>query len=1008
MSSTIDITLEANYKGRSELKNFTDQIEQVGKEFLTLRERAAGLRRSMKETGDQFGRDSVHYQNYKRAVEEIQVEEIRLRKQLEQIRDAMRESGAEADNLRVDTKDLGAMMEWSAGKTKEFENSTRYARLALDKYGDAADLTEAQLLDLRQEENRAEEALKQLGRAADKARGDFHQLEGAVDRAGDEIEQTKDKATGLGALLSDPKGLFGAGIVTSMGARAFDLIIDGVRELGRYLWEANLQFGEFDGRIRELYTLVDDTVLGQYFEDNIPWTIRNLNIELARLSDETLPAAYQALSSGLAPEQVENALRAADMLARTTRAGLEDTLLMIQRIVAAYDTSSMNPDRIADYLFRIVRSGIVRMDELNDTLNQINSVAAEVKLPFEDIAGAIITMTRQGDDMAEVAELMSNMLIQLQIPTTPLGSAFKDAAGQGFREFIEAGGDLVGAMNIIESAAKSAGVGILELVVGTSKFYRDTISGRAVLELTGSHLADFEQNAKQAASSTGELAAAFNEVADSAEIANQRTASIWEQTKTTAGEVVQPKASWWRRQIDEGLSAINYEMEKILRGRTVREWSEKNARYFHDAIEEGFGYEMDRLNAGLHLEGVMRAVMGQADFIDEHSMEDWAEYQQFFGEALTKFNLFADLSPENVQAANEWVFWMRAIRFEIENMIALSEHGGNLEPTIEGPRDSPGLQARLGQVQFAKKAWGEMGTMMTEVGQKARDIMAQGALELPTLTKGSERIMKLRDDMILLKEAQEQLAIMDTERNLFIQDFAGKELAAAESTWTLESALWSSLQAVELGPEAYMAAALTLTEYGEAAVMTALKHAMIQDAINQVVPLIGKAGFTWEDAYNAVLGYSEAVNEADTPVELDIDINDFVKGARTAKGELDAIVDKVVTITINRVDNFGVADYNGDGIPDTQQDLEDLGIITPPGGDAAAHWGDWISEHNVRRTLLPGERVLGQQEVNNMGGRYAVDRMARGGFGAGTNIYVNSNEQALIVSELWRGQAWRR
>ncbi|MBK8129313.1 MAG: thermonuclease family protein [bacterium] len=178
-------------------------------------------------------------------------------------------------------------------------------------------------------------------------------------------------------------------------------------------------------------------------------------------------------------------------------------------------------------------------------MSEITSVAGEANVPLEDIVSAIIVMTKQGDSFSEAAGLMSNMLTQLSISGTAMGSAFKEAAGKDFRTFIAEGGNLAQALKLIEDHVKSTGGTMTETLGGDSNFYRDQQAMRGALELTGKHMDEFLSLSLQAVDAQGLVAEASAEVADSMAMTAAQTEAATEALQIQIGQALAPSRRAW-------------------------------------------------------------------------------------------------------------------------------------------------------------------------------------------------------------------------------------------------------------------------------------------------------------------------------------------------------------------------------------------------------------------------------------------------------------------------------
>ncbi|MBE2222112.1 MAG: phage tail tape measure protein [Anaerolineae bacterium] len=375
------------------------------------------------------------------------------------------------------------------------------------------------------------------------------------------VRQHKDMKLLKGALDDINASLTPAALLAGAAAGAFNMVVDvarnAVNAVVTFVQESIQAYEDFDQGVRQSITLVDG--FSDSMKDNLRIQAREAGKEIGRLPEEYLPALYQALSLGVPEDNSIDAVKEASIAARAANAELTGTLVTGQSIVNAYGQDVYDLSRVYDLLFFAVKYGAVTIEDLNAGMSEITSVAGEANVSLEDVVSAVIVMTKQGDSFAESAGLMSNMLTQLQIESTAMGGAFKEASGVSFREFIANGGNLAQALQIIEQHAKDTNTSLAEMLGGASSFYRDQQAMRGALELTGKHMEEFIALSEQAADTSGLVAAANAEVADSLSLARANTEATTEAMKIQLGEALDPlvrKQLEWKIALAEGAAAL--------------------------------------------------------------------------------------------------------------------------------------------------------------------------------------------------------------------------------------------------------------------------------------------------------------------------------------------------------------------------------------------------------------------------------------------------------------------
>jgi hypothetical protein len=461
------------------------------------------------------------------------------------------------------TKDMFMALSRQISQAEERELSaitaTRKLVAEIKSTGDESIATSDDLADLNKRLQESEGYITGVGGKAALQAQKMDELRSATDRTGDELKELGSKADDANSSLRRVgDGLDDAGhsldnIEKKVGTAAYamgSILADGLRDAA----QAAIEFGKesyesfraFDDEARR--TFAQTPGMSADMRDNLVGDAKVMAAQIGRLPEEVLPALRKALNLGISEDNLLSSIETASMAARIGGESLIDTMVLGQSVVNAYGGELYNLTDTYDYLNYITQSSGLEFADLNGNMNQIISAAAEAGVGLDSVAGAMITMNRQGDDAAEIGGLLSNVLTQISIEGTALGMAFEQAAGVGFRAFTAGGGTLSEGLAILQEHAEATGQDLLNMVGGSSPFYRDVQAARGVLELTGKHAADLAENTRQAAAATGSLAAAATEFEGGAALTYDRAAASIGNLKLATGQ--------WIAQLADGINLI--------------------------------------------------------------------------------------------------------------------------------------------------------------------------------------------------------------------------------------------------------------------------------------------------------------------------------------------------------------------------------------------------------------------------------------------------------------------
>lgn len=459
--------------------------------------------------------------------------------------------------------------------TQKFAELKRQADSDLKGLPDPADTQ--QVKQLREELERAERQLRQFREEADrldrskraftgtkeeveKLKREVRESRNEIDKLGDEAERTARKTDRLGDSGKTTGGKLG-GVASSLGNVAqiaagigLAALADGFLQLAGRVVEfgnASLEaFGTFERGIAEVTTLLpqlNEQGIGKLTDD-----LLEFNTEAKRLSAETIPATYQALSAGIPEENVFDFLTEASSSARAGVADLEVSVDTLTSILNAYQIPAERTRDVSDQIFATIRLGKTTFSELGGSIAQVTPIAAANNIELSNILGAIATLTANGAPTAQSITQIRSAISELIDPTSAAAEYFEELSGQSVKQFIEQGGDLQQVLSIIVGGANDAGIEV------------STLFGRiealnAALVLGGSGSERYADNLRQIEDSAGATQQAAERFAGSLDEAEAAADAASEALQLAVGEALSPYKREWlevKAAVAEGVTEI--------------------------------------------------------------------------------------------------------------------------------------------------------------------------------------------------------------------------------------------------------------------------------------------------------------------------------------------------------------------------------------------------------------------------------------------------------------------
>ncbi|WPC23856.1 phage tail tape measure protein [Brachyspira hyodysenteriae] len=262
---------------------------------------------------------------------------------------------------------------------------------------------------------------------------------------------------------------------------------------------------DFDNGMREVLTLLPK--LGSEGFESLKQETLAFSKELGKVPEEVVPALYQSLSAGVPRENVFEFLKTAGEAAIAGVAELETSVDGLTSVTNAYGTEVLNANRASDIMFQTLKLGKTDFTQLSQSLFNVIPTASALGVKFEDIGAAIAVMTAQGTPTSVATTQIRQALVELNKEGSITDIAFREIAGKSFKEFIEQGGTLQEALQMLAEKADKSGKDI-------SSMFSSVEAANAGLALSGKNASKFKDALDQMNNSAGATAEAFKKIDD--------------------------------------------------------------------------------------------------------------------------------------------------------------------------------------------------------------------------------------------------------------------------------------------------------------------------------------------------------------------------------------------------------------------------------------------------------------------------------------------------------------
>jgi TP901 family phage tail tape measure protein len=261
-------------------------------------------------------------------------------------------------------------------------------------------------------------------------------------------------------------------------------------------------FIDFERSMNEVFTLLPG--ISEQAMGDMEKQVLNLSKEFAQLPEDVVPALYQSLSAGVPQDNVFEFLETATKASVGGVTDLETAVDGITSVINAYGTETISAGEASDIMFTAVKLGKTTMEEISSAVFQAAPLAAALGVSFEEVAGSVATLTKQGVPTTQAMTQIRSTMVALQKPNKDMVDLL-DAAGFASGQAALDSADLATVLDQLRTASEESGISM------ETAFGRVEAVG-AVLALTGDNAEGAAADLLAMTESAGATDAAFEQM----------------------------------------------------------------------------------------------------------------------------------------------------------------------------------------------------------------------------------------------------------------------------------------------------------------------------------------------------------------------------------------------------------------------------------------------------------------------------------------------------------------
>jgi len=313
--------------------------------------------------------------------------------------------------------------------------------------------------------------------------------------------------------------------------------------------------GNFQKGMNMVYTMLPNA--SQQTKDKLSKDVLDLSQKYGQAADNISASMYQALSAGVAANDVKGFLDVAQQA--TIASGLNDTAIAvdgISSVVNAFGAKNISAKKASDLMFTAVRKGKTTFGEMASSIAQVSPVASSLGVQFSDLTAVVATMTAKGTPTSETMTQMKAAFSEFSKGSSKASKEFKAATGKSFKDFIAEGGNLQTAMQALDQHAQKSGKNINE-------FFGSVEAGSFALSVTGKNAKDFAENMKEMQNSDGATEQAYKQMDQGIGPSINRMKASMAKGMIEAGQAITPMATQMVQSFEGALPAIGSAFSSI-------------------------------------------------------------------------------------------------------------------------------------------------------------------------------------------------------------------------------------------------------------------------------------------------------------------------------------------------------------------------------------------------------------------------------------------------------------
>ena len=523
---SVKMYLDGASQFNSDIKKINDNLKLLGSEmktnqeiFKTSQNSAEALRAKSETLNKQYEQAEKKVKAYSDRLQEVQKAREKATADLTKYTDSLSKEEAKLQEIEKTQGKTSEAYAQQKQKVDELQKSVEQATNVVGQLDTKEVQLQTSLNNATTEQIKYGSELAQTNKYLEEAEKSTDKCAKSIDEFGKKTEE----ADKHGEKLSD-----------TLSQMAQNEAMEKLGEAAKKLLENLMECAETAEKFE--YSIAKVQSIAQVSESDLRGMsegIRQVGQEMGYGANEIAEATYQAISASVDASEAVGFVEDATKLARAGFTESATAVDVLTTAINAYGKEANTSKHIADDLITTQNLGKTTVAELAQSMGTVIPTASALGVSLDQLSSMYVLMTKQGINTANATTYIRAMMNELSDSGSDLSDTLGNLTGHTFGELMSMGYTVGDVMQILGDS-----------VDGNSEAFKNLFSnvraGLGGLSLFNQGADAFNDAMVAMQSNTGATDKAFQTMADTAEMTNQRLTVSVENFKIAVGEALSP------------------------------------------------------------------------------------------------------------------------------------------------------------------------------------------------------------------------------------------------------------------------------------------------------------------------------------------------------------------------------------------------------------------------------------------------------------------------------------